>query len=296
MMSHVMFWLIPALFALSVAGLAYVILSAFMADVASEDDSYSDRTSRQFEDLFLFISARRIAESGWAASALSFIVLFLATGGFDSITSFSVGTGIGLIGAAFAFKAPSQVLLFLKQRRLIRFNMQLADTLISMSNALKAGFSITQAFESVAREGENPIAQEFSMLLQEVRVGVNFSDALLNLEQRVGSEDLTLVIQSIEATRKTGGNLTEIFEKIAATIRERTRIENRIRTLTAQQRLQGIVVGAMPAVIALAMTLLDPTMMLPFLHSRGGAIIIIIDVLLIACGAMMIRKIIRIDV
>jgi tight adherence protein B len=296
MMESVMYWLIPALFAASVAGLAYVILAAFMAVPASGDDSYADRTARQFEDLFLFISARRITESGWAASALAFIALFLITGGFDSITSFSMGLGIGIIGAAFAFKAPSQILLILKQRRLIRFNMQLADTLVSMSNALKAGFSITQAFESVAREGENPIAQEFSMFLQEIRVGVNFADALGNLEQRVGSEDLTLVVQAIEATRKTGGNLTEIFEKIASTIRERTRIENRIRTLTAQQRLQGIVVGAMPAVIGLAMTMIDPAMMLPFLHSRGGVIIILIDILLIACGALMIRKIIRIDV
>lgn len=291
-----MLWLIPILFALSIAGLSHVILSAFLAEPESAEDSYAHRTSRQFEDLFLFIPARRITEAGWAASALAFILLFLATGGFDSLASFSLGTGMGLIGAAFAFRSPGQVIHLLKHRRLTRFNMQLADTLVSMSNALKAGFSITQAFEGVARDGENPIAQEFAMFLQEIRVGVNFSDALSNLEQRVGSEDLTLVIQAIEATRKTGGNLTEIFEKIASTIRERTRIENRIRTLTAQQRLQGFVVGAMPAVIALALVIVDPQLMLPFLHSRAGIVVVVIDVLLITFGALTIRKIIRIDI
>jgi tight adherence protein B len=291
-----MIWLIPILFALSIAGLAHVILSAFLAEPDSTENSYSIRTARQFEDLFVFIPARRITEAGWAASALVFILLFLATGGFDSLASFAVGTGIGLIGAALAFKSPGQVIHILKSRRLTRFNMQLADTLLSMSNALKAGFSITQTFEGVAREGENPIAEEFAMLLQEIRVGVNFSDALSHLETRVGSEDLTLVIQAIEATRKTGGNLTEIFEKIASTIRERARIQNRIRTLTAQQRLQGIVVGSMPALIALALVVVDPKLMLPFLHSKAGILVVAADVLLITLGALTIRKIIRIDI
>ena len=82
-----------------------------------------------------------------------------------------------------------------------------------MSNALKAGFSITQAFESVVKDGENPIAQEFDVLLQQTRVGVSFSDALVNMEKRVGSDDLSLVVVAIETARKTGGNLTEVFEQ-----------------------------------------------------------------------------------
>jgi tight adherence protein B len=165
-----------------------------------------------------------------------------------------------------------------------------------MSNALKAGFSITQAVESVVKEGQNPIAQEFSLFLQETRVGVGFSEALNNLDRRVGSDDLTLVVMAIDTARKTGGNLTEIFEKIASTIRERLRIEGRIRTLTAQGRLQGWIVGAMPVIIGIAMMIVDPTLMLPFLHSRVGLVVIGAVAVLILAGGLVIRKIIRIDI
>jgi tight adherence protein B len=191
---------------------------------------------------------------------------------------------------------PVQLLLALKRRRLRRFNVQLGDTLISMSNALKAGFSITQAIETVVKDGENPIAQEFDLFLQQTRVGVNFSDAITNLEKRVGSEDLTLVVQAVETARRTGGNLTEIFEKISHTIRERQRIENRIRTLTAQGRLQGIVVGIMPLIIAVALLIVDPGLMLPFIHSTVGISVFVLVGLLILAGALVIRKIVNIDV
>ena len=165
-----------------------------------------------------------------------------------------------------------------------------------MSNALKAGFSITQAFESVVKDGENPIAQEFDVFLQQTRIGVTFSDALDNMDQRVGSNDLTLVVQAIEAARKTGGNLTEVFEKISATIRERMRIEGRIRTLTAQGRLQGIIVSIMPIVIGVALMIVDPQMAAPFFQSAAGFFVMAAVAVLIALGGLVIRKIVNIDV
>jgi tight adherence protein B len=176
------------------------------------------------------------------------------------------------------------------------FNSQLVDTLVNMSNALKAGFSITQAIEAVVNEGEQPIAQEFGLFLQQTRVGVTFSEALENLDRRVGSQDLTLVVQAIEAARRTGGNLTEVFEKIAATIRERMRIEGRIRTLTAQGRLQGLVVSIMPVIIGVAMMLVDPGLAGPFFRSSAGLFVGLAAACLIGLGALVIRKIVNIDI
>jgi len=288
--------IICSLVAISMAGLAYVVLRAFRAGAETYSGAYAADTARQFEDLFLFIPPRRIAEAGWAAGAAVFLAVFMLAGSFTSGRGFIAGFALAAPAAALALRLPRLVLSLLRARRLKRFNLQLVDTLVSMSNALKAGFSITQAFESVVREGENPIAQEFGVFLQQIRVGVSFSEALANMERRVGSEDLTLVVVSIETARKTGGNLTEIFEKIAATIRERMRIEGRIRTLTAQGRLQGIVVGAMPVVIAVALTIVDPQLMLPFLRSPIGIAIIIVVAALISAGALVIRKIIHIDV
>jgi len=291
-----MIWIIAILFCGSLAGLIYVLLKAMYSGAEAYSGAYSEGTSREFEDIFLFIPPKKMAELGWALSAVIFIFMFIVLGGMKSINGTIIG---GLIAAGFgalSLKAPRLLLTILKARRLRKFNLQLVDTLVSMSNALKAGFSTTQTFESVARDGENPIAQEFEVFLQQTRVGVNFSEALRNLDERVGSDDLKLVCLSIETARQTGGNLTEIFEQISSTIRERMRIENRIRTLTSQGKMQGIVVGSMPIVIGIVLTIMDPGLMLPFLHSLTGVIIVLSVTILITIGSLIIRKIIRIDV
>lgn len=228
-----MIWIICLLFATCFSGLAYVLLRATFSGMEAYSGTYSEETARQFEDIFLFIPPRRIAEAGWALAAVAFLFLFALTGSITNLRGLLVGLVIGSLGAGLSLRVPRQLLRFLRKRRRTRFNEQLVDALINMSNALKAGFSITQAIEAVVRDGLNPIAQEFDVFLQQTRVGVSFSDALANLEERVGSEDMTLVASAIETARRTGGNLTEILERIAHTIRERMRIENRIRTLTA---------------------------------------------------------------
>ena len=167
---------------------------------------------------------------------------------------------------------------------------------MTMSNALRAGFSIQQSFEAVAKEDMPPISQEFSHLLQQTRVGVRFEDAMDNLDGRVGSEDLTLMIRAIETARLTGGNLTEVFEQIAATIRERLRIEGRIKSLTAMGRMQAIVVGFIPLGILFAMMAIDPVMMKGFIHSGTGISLIGLALILEITGALMVRKMVTIDV
>ena len=287
---------ISFLFALSMTGLIYVLLDAAHAGAEHYSGAYSEEVARQFEDVFLFIPPKRVSEAGWAASAVVFILVFFLTGNLATTQGVLIGLVFGGLAGALALTAPWKLLDILKARRLRKFNLQLVDTLVSMSNALKAGFSIMQAFESVVKDGENPIAQEFDVFLQQTRVGVSFSDALSNMEKRVGSDNLSIVVVAIETARKTGGNLTEVFERIAATIRERMRIENRIRTLTAQGRLQGWIVSLMPVIIGAAMFIVDPNMMVLFFRSLVGVVCVGVVVLLILSGALVIRKIVRIDV
>ena len=291
--------MIPAallLITLGVAGLSYVMLRALQAGATAYSGAYAQETANAFEDLFLFIPPRRVAELGWGLSAAVFAGVFLLAGGLQSLDK-AVPAGVaGLVFSVPMLRFPRLLLAVLKARRLRKFNIQLVDALTGMSNSLKAGFSIMQSFEAIARDGENPIAQEFGALLQQTRVGVSFSEALTNLQERVGSADLTLVCLAVETARQTGGNLTGIFEQIAATIRERFRIENRIQTLTAQGKLQGIVVGIMPLIIAAALMVVDPGMMIPFLQSGAGMAIVAIVAVLLLCGGIIIRKIVRIDV
>lgn len=288
--------IISFLFLISFAGLTYVLMTAFFSGADEYANTYSHDTAREFEDVFLFIPPKRIIEIAWALSALAFIIVFMAVGNFRSALGFLSGLLLASIVAMICFHSPRSLLKILKQRRLSRFNLQLVDTLQGISNALKAGFSITQAFEAVVKDGDKPISQEFDVFLQQTRVGLSFSDAMENMDQRVGSDDLTLVISAIETARKTGGNLTEILEKISSTIRERMRIEGRIKTLTSQGRMQGIIAASMPVLIGLAMMAIEPEMMRPFLHSAMGAMVIAAVVILITLGWLIIRAIINIDV
>ncbi|MBR3086668.1 MAG: type II secretion system F family protein [Kiritimatiellae bacterium] len=284
------------LFAVAFGLLAWVLLAAFSDGAVAYTGEYSDSTTRALEDVFLFIPARRVVESGFALAAMAFLLFASLMFDIERPGMTVVGLGLGIIAAFGAFQLPRQLLAYMRERRRRKFNEQLVDALVQMSNALRAGFSITQAFESVVQNSEKPLAQEFRVFLQQQRVGISFSDALAALDRRVGSDDLSLVCSAMEIARRTGGNLTEILDKIAMTVRERLRIERRVLALTAQGRLQGAIVGAMPFVVGIAMAVLRPGIMMPYLRTPQGLAAMGAVLVLVALGALVIRKIIRIDV
>ena len=137
-----------------------------------------------------------------------------------------------------------------KSGRLGAFNKQLPDTITLIANALRAGSSFLQAIELVVRESRPPISTEFGRVIREVNLGLPFDQALENMVRRVRSDDLELMATAISIQHQVGGNLAEILDSIAYTIRERVRIKGEIRTLTAQQRLSGYVVGFLPIGLA----------------------------------------------
>lgn len=190
----------------------------------------------------------------------------------------------------------SPIARWLDCRRRAAFDRQLPEVLATMSNALRAGFSVSQAFDTVVDLGEQPISDEFRVLQQQLRIGMGFEDALDALARRVGSDDLSLVTTAIMISRKTGGNVTEIFDKISETIRSRQKIERKVRSLTAQGRMQGVIVSAMPVLLGLVMTIIKPNMMIPFLCSLPGVVAVVVVASLITAGWLLIGKIIKIDV
>ncbi len=290
------FWGTVAAVTAAVGAFAYLFVAALHEGTDSYASAMGKETSQQFEDVFMFVSPAKIAKIGRISALIAFFIFFIPLFSFTNAISMLAGIVLGLAAGAFVFTLPGRYVRILRERRRLKFNEQLVDALGTMSNALRAGFSINQAFESVVENGEKPISQEFSVLLQQMRVGLSFEDALASLDKRVQSDDLTLVCTSIDIARKTGGNLTEIFDRISETIRGRMRIERRVRTLTAQGRMQGIIVSCMPLVLGIAMTVLKPDVMKPFLLSVKGMICVGISLTLVIIGWFFIRKIIKIDV
>jgi tight adherence protein B len=208
-----------------------------------------------------------------------------------------------LIGAFIGFMLPRFWLSRRKNGRLSAFNKQLPDTITLIANALRAGSSFLQAIELVVRESRPPISTEFSRVIREVNLGLPFDQALENMVRRVRSDDLELMATAISIQHQVGGNLAEILDSIAFTIRERVRIKGEINTLTAQQRLSGYVVGFLPMALAGFLFVAAPSFMEPmFMNPPGilglpaGVIILAFGGFMMFIGFMFIRKIVDIEV
>ncbi|MDM8534245.1 type II secretion system F family protein [Clostridiaceae bacterium HSG29] len=184
----------------------------------------------------------------------------------------------------------------LKKRRVTLFEKQLGDAISILANSLKAGYSYMQAVNSVAKDMPDPVGKEFKILLKEMSLGVNASEALDNLTSRVDSKDLSLMITAIKIQRETGGNLAEILSNISETIRERIKIQGEIKTLTAQGRMSGMVIGLMPVALILVLLLINKEYISVLFNTGIGKILLISAVISELIGAFFIKKIVDIDV
>lgn len=208
-----------------------------------------------------------------------------------------------LLGAALGFVGPRFWLNRRKSSRLNAFNKQLPDTITLIANALRAGSSFLQSIELVVREARPPISEEFGRVIREVNLGLPFDTALENMVRRVRSEDFELMATAIAIQHQVGGNLAEILDSIAFTIRERIRIKGEIRALTAQQRMSGYVVGGLPFALAVIIYLAAPTFFDPMFKKPPAVIGIPLGLILFGIGGtmmgtgfMLIRRIVDIEV
>lgn len=236
----------------------------------------------------------------WAGSIVGVPVLMF----IFSFASPALASPVALlVGALIGFMLPRFWLNRRKNGRLNSFNKQLPDTITLIANALRAGSSFLQAIELVVRESRPPISTEFSRVIREVNLGLPFEQALENMVRRVRSDDLELMATAISIQHQVGGNLAEILDSIAYTIRERVRIKGEIRTLTAQQRLSGYVVGLLPIGLAGFLFVAAPGFMDPMFDPRvsviglpAGVIILAFGGFMMFIGFMLIRKIVDIEV
>ena len=203
-----------------------------------------------------------------------------------------IGIGMGMVG----YYLPAFYVRHLQQARIRRFSDQLVDTLSLMSNSLKSGYSFLQGMEAVAREMPPPASEEFGQALQDLRMGATVEEALHRMWERVPSDDLDMIITAILINRTAGGNLSEVLDNIAYTIRERIRIMREVRTLTAQERLSGYIIGALPVVLLVLISMLNPSYANTLLHTTSGQVMLAGAFILELIGFWMIKRILAIEV
>jgi len=177
-----------------------------------------------------------------------------------------------------------------------KLNAQLPEALTIISNSLKAGFGLLQALNSASEHLAHPISTELSRTIHEMNIGSSAEEALVALSERSGSYDLDIVVTAILVQRTVGGNLGEILDTVADTMRERIRIRGEIQTLTAQQKLTGMVIGALPIGVGILFQLMSPGYISPLFTTVTGKLMLGTAVVLEVVGVMIIQRVLNIEV
>ena len=220
------------------------------------------------------------------ASLITGVVIWFLTLSFAMAFGAAVGVSIVLW----------LIVLILIQRRLESFTEQLGDCLITIANALRAGYSFQQTVEIIAHEMEPPISEEFAKMTHDIVMGMPLEEALDNSNHRVGSPDFELVITAVLIQHEVGGNLAQILDTISYTIAERIRMKREISALTAQGRFSAIVLLLLPFAAGSAMYVVNHDDFVQMLHDPMGQMAMIISFVLEIIGYFVIRRIVDIDV
>jgi len=264
---------------------AMIVMSVLNRAFEAYQEKYVAKSMTDLSDMFLFIDGRQLLILNISITAL-FIVMGLLFFGIFYTILLAIG----------GFFLPILLVRMFRKRRLKKFNVQLVDSLSAMSNAFKAGLSFPQAIEHVAQESDAPLSQEFGLFVREVKLGVGLDEGLLTMAERVQCDDLDLVVTSTIISRQLGGNMAEMFDTIAATIRERFRLEGKIEALTSQGKMQGWIVAMLPIGLGFVLNWMRPDLMEPMFEHWFGYIMVCSVLILEFFGMIFIRKIVNINV
>ncbi len=222
-----------------------------------------------------------------AAALLALLGVLL---GVDSLWSIPLALGFALLAPIGA----KVLLTVLTARRCARFADQLDDTLQLLAGNLRAGYGLVQSLDAVARDAEEPTASEFARVVNETRIGRELGNALEDSARRMRSDDFTWVAQAIAINRETGGNLAEVLHQVAATIRERSQIRRQVVSLSAEGRLSGLVLVALPFFVFAAVLVIQPAYFTIFFTSIVGVLALVAALILLGVGAFWMSAVTRV--
>jgi tight adherence protein B len=242
--------------------------------------------------------SRMIEQSGTESTLGVFILLsiVLASGGFVIGLWVASNPLLSLIIAFFLGVFPFLYVYLKKKRRMEKFQRQLPDALDLIARALKAGHAFTGGLKMVGDELGEPVGTEFEKTLHEINFGSGIPEALKGLTQRVDCPDLRFFIISVIIQRETGGNLAEILGKIAYLIRERFKLQSRVHVLASEGKLSAIILIAIPFVIALALSVLNPVYIKTLFFDPVGKALVAFALIMMAIGIVVMKRMIEIKV
>lgn len=286
MMSGTGLLLIFVLLFISISIIVFLVLQ-LSAKVRSRFESQlSEEASMNLSDMFMFMDPDMLVRYYTTALVVVPLLVLIIRRDFLSV----------LVAVVFMAVVPKIMYGSIKKSRMKKFDEQLPDAFMSLASSLGAGTSLMGAIETLATEQPAPLAQEFSLLVRKIKLGVNFDQALVDMEKRIQSQDFRVALSAIRISREVGGNLVEVMEKLADTLRQKAAMEGKIVSLTSQGKMQGYVMTGLPILLACALNVIEPEAMSKLYTTTVGYVVLGVIVVMLGIGFSIIRKITTIDV
>lgn len=271
---------------LSVLLLMLTLMRSAGAVMSDYRETFTETASSNMADMFLFVDPVRLFYINMILIVVLPPLLWFLTG--DWITA--------VVGLIALLVLPRMAYQRLQKQRLARFVTQLPDGLLMISGGLRAGASLNVAIQALVKEQQPPLSQEFELFLREQKIGVDFNDALSHMENRLPIQDFQMVSSALRISREVGGNLAEVLETLAETLRRKAMMEGKIDSLTAQGRMQGLVMACLPVLLGVLLYFLEPVAMSKMFNTWYGLTVFGIIVVWEGIGFFLIKKMVTIDV
>jgi tight adherence protein B len=271
---------VVALFFASLCGVLLALLRIY-------ENKYLMKLLNQAESMFMVISRQKLLILHSVVVMAFFLVGLLALGR---------GVVWGILLAIVAFFLPALYFFRLKKQRAEKFDEQLVDALITIANSMKAGLTLPQSFKVVAEHMNPPIAQEFDLLLKEHALGATMDQCMERALERIDSRYLYIAFTATSIGQASGGNMPDILNRISETIRELSKLEKKIRAMTAQGKMQGIVLTLLPVVFGVIIYKMDPSLIAPLFNDFFGYLFLIAAMILDVVGGFFCWKIINVEI
>lgn len=268
------------------------VLAVWIAAQASERfmiryrENFLDQARLNLADMFMFMDTGQLFMANIVAIVVVPLLMWLFTG------SLLIAILVGIVLAV----APRKVYIWLRKRRIEQIQDQLPDALQMLSSSLRAGVGFAPAMEVLVQDGQPPLAQELALVLREQHMGVRAEEALEHFAKRVPIVDAELFVSAVNISREVGGNLAETLATLAETLRRRLIMEKKVKALTAQGKLQGIVMAMLPVFLISYLSFMYAETMEPMFNTWHGWTVIGICVVMEYLGYRMCKKIMTIDV
>lgn len=273
-----------------IAALLYPALVRLWVGLATRMEQYHERrttkVARLLDEIFVDVKPRWLNVASGILPLAGGVGLFLA---FNNL--FLAG-----MGAVLGFMVPDWWVRMARAQRKRKFQAQLVDALFILSSSLRAGLSLTQAFEQLEVEMPPPASQEFSLVMKAYRLGCAFEDALQGLNNRMPCDELNLITTTVMVARETGGNITGILGQLIATIREKKKLKEKVQTLTVQGRLQAYIMSALPLLFASFIRISNPGYFKVMLEEPVGHAAMAVAVVLWFVGIVLVVRISKVEV